>query len=237
MYQRKEVIGDCTLYLGDTMQILPTLEKADLLLSDPPYKLTSGGNGDYADWQVAHDYNNDGSIVVCDIDWPDFMPLFFAALKDPGHAYVMCNNRHVQGMLNASTTAGFRFHNLLVWDKGSATPNRWYMKNCEFVGFFFKGKAFYVTDCGAKQLIKCAQENYGDHPTTKPVALMEHYISQSTKPGQVVLDPFMGSGSTGAAAVKTGRKFVGIEIDPKYFDLACRRVAEAQNMRQVEMFA
>lgn len=226
----KETIGEATLYLGDAMEILPTLgECADLIVSDPPYELTSGGKS--KDWNVAKGYDNSGAIVSCDIDWPDFMPLFYNALIGDSHAYVMCNNRHVQNMLNAAEQAGFRFHNLLVWDKGTATPNRWYMKNCEFTGFLYKGKAKFVNDCGAKQLIKVPQENYGTHPTTKPVALMQHYIEQSSKRGDVVLDPFMGSCSTGAAAIKSGRKFIGIEMEEKYFLDSCRRIHESQDVR------
>lgn len=227
---RKEVIGDCTLYCGDMQDVLPALGAcADLVVTDPPYELESGGNttaemkGKFA----AGVYDNSGAIVACDIDWPDFMPLFYGALRGDAHAYVMCNNRHISNCENAALSAGFRFHNWLVWNKGNATPNRWYMKNCEFTGFFFKGAAKYVNDCGAKQLLYVPQEPYGDHPTPKPVALMRHYIDQSSRRGQVVLDPFMGSCATGAAAVIAGRSFVGIELEQKYFDLSCRRIEGA----------
>jgi DNA modification methylase len=226
-YQRKETIGDATLYLANSIELLPSLgECADLVVTDPPYKLESGGNttGEMKGKFAVGTYDNSGSIVACDIDWPDFMPLLFDALRGDAHAYVMANNRHVQAMLNAADDSGFRFHNLLVWDKGNATPNRWFMKNCEFTGFFFKGKAKYVNDCGAKQLLYVPQEPYGNHPTPKPVMLMRHYIEQSSKPGQVVLDPFMGVGSTGVAALRSGRKFIGVELDESFFDLACRRI-------------
>lgn len=235
-----EVIGDVTIYCGDSMEILPTLgECADLVLSDPPYKLTSGGNkpspgcvrmrGCFSD----ENYDNSGSIVDCDIDWTDFMPLLYGALKG-GHAYIMANNRNVQAMLNAAESAGFGFHNLLVWDKITCTPNRWFAKNLEFIGFFYKGKAKYINDCSSKQLIRCPQVDESKHPTEKPVALFEHYIENSSNPGDLVIDPFSGSGSVGVAAVKTGRRAILIEKLPKWFDESCRRVEAAS--KQLQMF-
>ena len=128
----REVIGDVTIYCGDSMEIMPTIGDVDLIVTDPPYKLESGGRSGLMGGIFDPDnYDNSGSIVDCDIDWPDFMPLLSAMLPR-GHAYVMANNRNVQAMLNAAEAAGFGFHNLLVWDKISCTPNRWYAKNLEF---------------------------------------------------------------------------------------------------------
>lgn len=221
-------IGNATLYHGDMRDILPTLgECAHLVLTDPPYKLTSGGkDGEMGGCFDKSEYDNNGSLVDCDIDWPDFMPLLYKCLKNGNHAYVMANNRNVQAMLNEAEKAGYDFHNLLVWDKGTATPNRWYMKNLEFIGFFKKGLAKYINDCGAKQLVFAPNENYGGHPTVKPVSLMEYYIGQSTCVRETVVDPFMGVGSTGLAAIRSGRKFIGIEKDKKWFDIATKRLTE-----------
>lgn len=234
-YKRKEQIGDCTLYLGDCLEILPTLGKVDCVVTDPPYMLTTGGNDDYATWQLASDYDNKGAIVTCNVDWPDFMPAIAAAMKDGTHCYTMCNNRHVSDMLVQAKNAGLSFHNLLAWDKKSCTPNRYYMKNMEFTGFFYKTRSKHLNDCSSQQLMACPQENYGGHPTTKPTALMAVYIKNSTDRGDVVLDPFMGVASTGVAAARLNRKFIGIELDEKYFDLACERIKNACN--QADMFA
>lgn len=235
-YTRKEIIGNCTLYCGDCMDIMPELgECADLVCTDPPYKLTGGGKSDSMGGVFAgENYNNNGKIVECNVEWSDFMPLLYDCLIGDSHAYIMANNRHVQNMLNEAEKAGFRFHNLLVWDKGSATPNRWYMKNLEFIGLFFKGKAKFINDCGSKQLIKVPQENYGTHPTTKPVELMKHYILNSSNEKDTVIDPFMGTCPVGAACFITNRKFIGIEKDPEYFDIACKRIEEAS--RQKDLF-
>lgn len=206
---------------------MPTLPKVDCIVTDPPYRLTSGGpSGMMRGIFDSENYNNDGGIVPCDIDWKDFMLPCLSQLRDPGHAYFMANNRNVQAMLNAAEECGFHFHNLLVWDKINATMNRWYMKNLEFVGFFSKGNAFMINDCSAKQLIRVPQVDETKHPTEKPVSLMQHYIENSTKIGETVLDPFMGSGTTGIAAIQSGRKFIGIEKDEKWFNVAVKRLSE-----------
>ena len=163
------------------------------------------------------------------------MPALSRSLSS-GHAYIMANNRNVLPMLSEAEKVGFGFHNLLVWDKGSATPNRWYMKNCEFIGFFYKGKAKRINDCGAMQLISCPQIDETNHPTEKPIQLMRHYIEQSTEPGQTVLDPFMGSGTTGVAAALSGRYFTGIEKNKAFFDIAVKRIAAAVNNFQLSLF-
>lgn len=230
----KETIGDITIYCGDALEILPTIGAVDCIVTDPPYRLTSGGkNGEMGGCLDPENYNNDGGIVDCDIDWPDFMPLLYQILPR-GHAYIMANNRNVQAMLNAASSAGFDFHNLLVWDKITCTPNRWYAKNLEFTGFFYKGKAKHINDCSAKQLIRCPQVDQSAHPTEKPVALFEHYIENSTARGDLVCDPFAGSGTTGVAAVRTGRRAILIEKTTKWFDICCERVRIAS--QQLQMF-
>lgn len=236
-------IGECTLYHGDAMKIMPELylagEQVDCIVTDPPYELTSGGATEGGLHERlgtgTHEYGNTGHLVLCEIDWIDFMPELHNLLRR-GHAYVMSNNRNVQAMLVAAEQAGFGFHNLLVWDKITATPNRWYMKNCEYIGMFYKGTAQRINDCSSKQLIKCAQVDESIHPTEKPVPLMEHYILNSTDPGMIVADPFMGSGSTGVAAVRSGRRFVGIEQDAQYFEIAVERITRAVNEFQPSLF-
>lgn len=232
---RIERIGAATLYLGDARDILPTLGLVNMVCTDLPYALESGGNstGEMGGKFSRDVYDNSGTIIPVDIEFSEIMPLAAAVLPD-GHAYFMVNNRHVAAVQNEALAAGFRFHNWLVWDKSTGTPNRWYMKNCEFTLFVFRGRAKYINDCGARQLIKCPNVIDGEHETQKPVALMAHYISNSSTSGDIVLDPFMGSGTTGVAAVQMGRGFVGIERESRYFDIACRRIEDAQ--RQGSLF-
>ena len=200
--------------------------QVDCVVTDPPYKLTRGGKntGEMGGHFSPDRYNNNGSIVDCPVTWDDIMSVAYRSLKMDSHAYIMCNDKNLRAMLNAAENVGFKFHNLLIWDKHIATPNRWYMKNCEFTGFFRKGKARKINDCGSKTLFDCFNNDKVGHPTEKPVALMEHYIANSTQKGDVVFDPFMGCGTTGAAATSIGRDFIGVELDNKYFTMANDRL-------------
>lgn len=231
------------IYKGDAIkkmrEIINEGFRANLICCDPPYLLTRGGQtpgGVHATLGGKRGYDNGGHLVDCQVDWPEFMKLFYQILKDRSHAYVMSNNRNVQAMLNAAEKSAFGFHNLLVWDKVTATPNRWYMKNCEFTGMFYKGKAKAINDCSAMSCIRYSHKDETPHPTEKPVALMRMYIENSTKPGDTVMDPFMGTGATGVAALSCGRNFIGIEQDNEWFDIAKTRLEAAQCNQQTEMF-
>lgn len=225
--KKEVVIGDCRLILGDCMEVMPLLGEFDAVVTDPPYLLESGGNttGEMGGKFNRANYDNSGAIVTTEIDWVDFMPVISDRIKQ-GHAYFMCNNRHVASAQNAAENAGFRFHNLLVWHKSTITPNRWYMKNLEFTLFMFRGKAVPISDKGLSQLIRMETPR-GVHPNQKPWQLMESYIRSSCPNSGSVLDPFMGSGSTLVACVKSRRKGTGIELDPEYFEIACERVRKA----------
>ncbi len=134
--------------------------------------------------------------------------------------------------MNVATKSGFRLHNILVWGKNNCTPNRWYMKNVEFILFLYKGKAFPINNFSSKQLLSFTNISGKKklHPTEKPVDLLKVLISNSSKINQTVLDPFMGSGSTGVAAMNLNRKFVGIEIDSKYFTIAQGRLSNLKHI-------
>lgn len=237
--KKETIIEGVDLYLGDCREIVPTLPRATAVITDPPYLLTTGGDTDshkaLGGWLGGN--KNDGRPVECDVSWDDTMRLVFGALKDDADAYVMANDKNVNLAWNAAILAGFDFHNLLVWDKRTAVMNRWYMKNCEFVLYLWKGRAKTIRDPSSKQLCTVPNEQDPAHPTVKPVELMAHYIRNSSDAGDLVIDPFMGLGATGSAAIKLGRKFIGVEIDPKYFDIACKRVAAASRQRDLFMDA
>ncbi len=226
------IIGDATLYHGDALDILPGLRGvASCVVSDVPYLLTSGGCSRALKGCLSVDegYSNDGRIIPCDLAFDDFMPLVFAACGEDADAYFMADARNIGNLMAAALRVGFEHHNVLVWDKCSVTPNRWYMKGCEFVAYVFKGRARAINDPSAAQILRCPNPvGVKVHPTQKPVALMAEYIRQSTQPGDVVLDPFMGSGTTGVAAIQAGRKFIGIELGAGFFRDAVARISGAR---------
>ncbi len=227
-----EIIGDCILYLGDSLEIMQTIKQADCIVTDAPYLVSKGGfssnlqlEGGFGGWMK--DYGNQGDIVDCDIDWSDWMGLAFDCLRENSQAYFMTNGKNLAKAQVSAESCGFELHTILVWDKVSALPNKYYQNITEFTLFMRKGKAFTIFNPSSKNIHREFQRDESKHPTEKPVGLMGLYISNSTKEGDVVLDPFMGSGTTGVACVKSGRKFIGIEKDKYYFDMACQRIKNA----------
>ncbi|MDF1599699.1 DNA methyltransferase [Mesorhizobium sp. YIM 152430] len=231
MIQREEVIGDCRLILGDAMSVMRDLPKADLIVSDVPYSLTTGGvskssktmSGIFA----AHNYRNDGQLIMATVPFPEMMAAFNDALGPDADCYVMSNDKNLRPIMNAAAAAGFGLHNVLVWDKVTPTANRWYMKNLEFTIYLWKGRARTINDPSSKQLLRGGIDKATGHPTEKPVPLMAEYVRNSSARGDLVLDPFMGSGTTGVACANLGRKFIGIEIHEPFFDMACERIRAA----------
>lgn len=216
------------LYNGDALDILVSMEdeSIDLVVTDPPYKCISGGKPKSKGQPSGMLSKNDGKIFnENDIAIEDWMPQLYRVLKNGSHAYVMTNLLNLEKMMLVARQVGFEIHNLLVWEKNNATPSRWYMKNAEFTLFLRKGKAKRINNVGSK-MVHRFNNILGKkvHPTEKPVELMHFYIENSSNIGDVVLDPFMGAGSTGVACLDCGRKFVGIEKDSEYFNIAEERL-------------
>ena len=236
---KEVVIGDCCLILGDCRDVLAELRGvADLLVCDVAYKLISGGGAHQSMGGIfaKENYDNSGNLMEVP-PWHDLGGPFYRACKDNADAYIMTNDKNLLQAMAALEGAGWGFHNLLVWDKVRATRNRWYMKNLEFTTYWWKGKADPkgINDAGSKQLFTLNAPRVTNHPTEKPLELMEHYILNSSNEGDVVLDPMMGSGSTLVAAVKHGRRAIGIEIDPEYFELCRERVQAEYDGRAMEV--
>lgn len=216
---RTEPIADgVTLHLGDCLDLLPTLGKVDAVVSDPPYGIGfvhSGKGG-----RLARSTSFGGVAVVGD-DRP-FDPVPWLAFP----VVVLFGANHFADRLPASP-------NWLVWDKRDGVCSN-DQADCEMAWTNLKGPARLTRHLWNGMLKASEKGEIRVHPTQKPVAVMEWALQQATALGDVVLDPFMGSGTTGVAAVKTGRKFIGVEIEPKYFDIACKRISEA--LRQPDMF-
>lgn len=208
-FKRVEVIGDCTLYLGDCKDVLATLDSFDAVITDPPFglgKKMSGGT-----WAAKVGFKE---MLVWDSSAPSIQLL--EAICDKAPKCVMWGGNYF-GLPPSRCW--------LVWDKCNAVPT---MADVEL--------AWTNLDRPAKRFSgTVGRVEYG-HPTQKPLDLMLWTIKQVDRGAavQTILDPFMGSGTTGVACVQMGRRFVGIEREPKYFDIACRRIEEAY--RQPRLF-
>lgn len=227
--KRVEQIGPVRLYLGDMREVLPLIEeRADLMFSDPPYLITPGGNttGVMGGCFAKDRYDNSGKLFDM-VDWEEMAPLMYDACAENADLIIMSSDREETKARLAFEAAGANFHRLLVWDKITATPNRWFMPNCEFGIYLYKGKARRINDCGSKALIRCPQKDVSNHPTEKPVALIRSWIENTTDKGDLVIDPFFGSGSSMVAAAQAGRRGIGIELNEEWFDVAVARVRAA----------
>lgn len=219
------------LVLGDSIEYMEAMsdESVDLLLTDPPYSVITGGNNHAKNVRRPTGCLTSNSNLMREIPaFKDWLGHCFRVLKDGTHAYFMVNYSNLIELHQAVTDAGFKVHNLLVWRKNNNTPSQYYMKNCEYVIFARKGKAKYINNIGASKTVHDFNNVTGrEHPTQKPVDLMQFYIENSSNVGDLIFDPFMGSGSTGVAAIKSGRDFLGIELFEDYYEIATKRIEDA----------
>lgn len=225
-YQRKEQIGNCTLYLGDFHEVLPALTGVDAVVTDPPYGINYRSNhnssrrGEWAKWTR---HENLPGIVG------DEEPLDPEPILSLGVPTVIFGGNYCADRLPPTRC-------WLVWDKRDGIgPNN--QADCELAWTNLDNVSRLYRHMWSG-LLRAGEENVAKqpkvHPHQKPVALMRWCIAQLPDGCRTVMDPYMGSGSTGVAAARDGMGFIGIEVDESYFDIACRRIREAYS--QPDMF-
>ena len=214
-YQRKEQIGDAVLYLGDCLEVMPGLGKVDCVVSDPPYGINynsgRGGNSIHSK-KIRHS----GKIVGDDkpfdpsplLQWPC---LLFGA-------------DHYMDKL----PSGGIMH---VWDKHCGRGAEDYYSDAELFWTTWSCRRRVFRHLW-KGILQDGPAEKRFHPSAKPLRLLIWCVEMVD--GHTILDPFMGSGTTGVACAKLGRRFIGIEIEPKYYDIACKRIEDAY--RQPDLF-
>ena len=212
-WQRREVIGDCTLYLGDCREVLPTLGKVDAVVTDPPYGMAFRSNyrAERHD-TIANDSGTEHLLWVC-------------GLRPSHSSYIFCRWDNLSEVPKPRSAVTWVKNN---WSMGDLEHD--HARQTELI-LFYPGPEHNFPVKRPQDVVNASRTGNESHPTEKPVLLMRHIVSWTRG---VVLDPFMGSGTTGVACVKLGRKFIGIEIEPKYFDIACKRIEQAA--RQPDMF-
>lgn len=217
---RKEVIGDATLYCGSMEDVLPTLADVDCVVSDPPYGISfekgASGIGLHPDRRrhAGTIFGDDGPFDPATLlRWPCVLfggNHFYARLPDGGTFHTWDKSRGV-GPQDSFSDAEY------IWTS-------WRRKS-EVFRYLWKG----VLQDGEKGLPKY-------HVSQKPIAVME-WCLRFVPDAETVVDPFCGSGSTGVACARQGRRFIGIEIEPRYFDIACKRIAEAYRQPRLALDA
>ena len=228
MNKIKLINGNCL----DTLKNIPN-ESIDLIVTDPPYPTTSRGNAGNSGGMLQKDINKKGKVFTYNnINCKEYAPEFYRLLKDGSHCYVMTNHINLIDMLNTFTDVGFHFIKSLIWNKGNKIMGQYYMSQYEYILFFRKGKGKKINNCGTSDILSISNKKTKDkdgkniHDTEKPVELMEVLVNNSSQENELVLDPFMGVGSTGLACIKNNRNFIGIEIDENYFNIAKSRLEE-----------
>jgi site-specific DNA-methyltransferase (adenine-specific) len=220
---RQVTIGNCTLYQGNCLDILPTLGKVDAVVTDIPYGISQKSNGlrrlDYGSWD--HETATPVSLKALSL------------LTDVPSVTAWCAWRQWSQLADALPE---RSERILTWAKPNPpvlNGQSLYLSSTEHAFYGKLSGAWFSGGCLKSYWIGPPPEDR-QHPTQKPVWLMERNISATVPPNGICLDPFMGSGTTGVACVNLGRSFIGIEIDPGYFDIAVKRITDAH--KQADLF-
>ena len=231
VYNKKNHLTKNEVHLGDVLDLIQGMpnESVDLLITDPPYKVVQGGATNNAFTLAGgSDYSKGTLFKNNSIEFEDWASEVYRVQKEGTHAYVFTNDRNMQNLLNSFTNAGYRVLNILAWNKNTHSPNRYYLKNVEFIVMFRKGIAKNINKMGSFTSLRFDAVKEKSHPSQKPVVLFEHLIKNSTGPNEVVFDPFMGSGTTAVASINTNRNFIGTEKDEEYFIIANNRIKELE---------
>lgn len=236
---REERFGDARLILGDCLEVLPTIGRVSHVISDPPYeddahradRLITGRNRPiiaeaftFGSIEATRNEVAAKAISICD-----------------GWFIAFCMAEGVRAWRDSIEAAGAKYKRSMIWIKPDAMPQ--FNGQGPSVGFeamvsAWCGHGYSSWNGGGRVGTFYHNKNSGgkhEHPAQKPLPLMRELITLFSNPGELILDPFMGSGTTGYACIETGRQFIGIEKDPKYFDLACKRMAEAYSQPRLPL--
>ncbi len=230
-----EKIGDCTLYLGDCLTVLPTLATVDSVITDPPYEA------------IMHKAKASASRRIRSDGGPDIKPLDFDCIDDirddianliagmcDGWSLIFCAPEGVGRWADVINASNAKYKRACIWVKPDSTPQlngQGPAMGYENIIASWCGTGHSRWNAGGKRGVYThltnSRDRHGTHPTEKPVRLMKELIADFTNQGDLIADPFMGSGTTGVACAQMGRKFVGIEKSREYFDIACERIEDA----------
>jgi site-specific DNA-methyltransferase (adenine-specific) len=199
---------------SDAVEWLGTLEaeSVDLVITDPPYESLEKHRAIGTTTRLKHSKasSNDWFQIFPNRRFPELFDALYRVLKRNTHFYLFCDQETTFLVKPLAEAAGFRFWKPIVWDKRKIGMGYHYRSRYEFILFFEKGKR-KLNDLGVPDIIECPRVAKG-YPTEKPAAVSEVLIRQSSLPGQRVIDPFLGSGSVGVAALGLARSFMGTDI-------------------------
>ena len=212
----------------------------DLIVTDPPYKITARGNGGNSGGMFQKKEVNNGKVFKTnDLEIEDWLPEFYRVLKPDSHCYIMTNNKNITHYLNIIDNSDFHFIKNLIWVKDNKIMGQAYMSQFEYIIMLRKGSHKRINNCGVSDVFNIPNKKIKDengktiHDTEKPIELMQTLIENSTNPNDIVLDPFVGIGSTAIACINTSRNYIGFELDKHYCDIANARIQKAVAEKEV----
>ena len=232
-----------TIFHGDCLDGMLTLEneKVDLIITDPPYnlgKFMQRRNAGVFRMRENH-FVASGWDDLEHAEWDNKMRSFlkesFRVLKNNGTIIVFMSLMKIESLISAAQSAGFYYKTVGIWHKTNPIPrnmNLTFVNSTEaWVYFVKKGPSGTFNNSGKVKhdhfetsLTTATEKKFGRHPTQKPIKLIKHFIEILSNPGEFILDPFMGSGTTGVASIELDRKFYGIELDSNYYEISKSRL-------------
>ena len=239
--KRVEFIGDCIMIEGDCLEVMPQIGKVDHVVTDPPYEASL-----HAAKAHLSDLRKDKGPELKEINFTAIDEIRSDVVRGAGGVcdgwfIAFCTVEGVWKWAEEINASPMKYKRACVWVKPDSTPQlngQGPAQGAECFVTAWCGSGHAKWNAGGKRGVyrHCVNpsDRQGEHPTEKPWRLFAELATDFTNRGQTILDPFMGSGTTGVACVKTGRSFIGIELDPDYFDIACKRVREAY--AQPDMF-
>lgn len=235
-----QIIGDCELYQGDCMEIMPTLNKVDAVVTDPPFEQQAHTAMRRTQKSIKTGEKASLDFAAITEDVRSYIPLW-CKQNCNGWFMAFCQVEAVSDWRYAMEEAEIKYKRAMSWVKPDSSPQfngQMPAQGYECIALAWCGSGHSKWNGGGRRGVFTHLTNqpdrHGVHPTEKPIPLMRDLVSLFTNTEETILDPFMGSGTTGVACAKLGRKFIGIELEPKYFDIACKRIEEAYE--QPDMF-
>lgn len=236
------IIGNATLYCGNSLDLLPVLGRFSHVICDPPYEALTHA----AKASASRRIRTDGRDEIKSLGFDCIDPIREEFVRIAGEAcdgwfIAFCTPEGVWRWADCINSSPMKYKRACVWVKPDSTPQlngQGPAQGAENFVCAWAGTGYARWNAGGKRGVYThlcnPPDRHGVHPTEKPRRLMSEIIADFTNPGELICDPFAGSGTTGVAAVMAGRRFVGIEKDPRYFDIACHRIEQAQ--RQGDFF-
>lgn len=221
-----------TISQGDAVAWLRELapESVDLAITDPPYESLEKYRNVGTTTRLKHSKSssNDWFAIFPNDRFAELFAELFRVLRQNTHLYLMCDAETMFIARPRGEAAGFRFVRPIVWDKVTMGMGYHYRARYEFVMLFEKGRR-RTSDPSVDDLLAAKRIRNG-WPTEKPPELLRVFVEQSSEHGQLVIDPFMGSASTGVAALRAGRAFAGNDLSPVSTELAQRRLTDTTEL-------